>query len=871
MPIKVKIPKGKRNRFGLDSPVVLATIATLIICFVAFLGVFAFYYVKYQKIIDQRMSGPVFANSSKIYAAPRELKVGDKFSKEQVAAELRHAGYTDDADTNASRLGTYRLVNKGIEVKPGPESFHAAEGALVQIKEGAIDKIASLGNGESLGAYELEPQLITGLFDDQSRSKRRLVTYDEMPEVLVDAVIAIEDRRFFQHSGVNYFRFLQAAWVDVLKQKRAQGGSTLTMQIARGIVLNNKEKTLARKLAEMIIAIELEQRYTKKQIFEFYANEVDLGQRGSFTINGFGEAAQAYFGKDAKSLTLPEAATIAGLVQRPSYLSPFRHPERALARRNLVLNAMAETGSITRDEAENAKATPLKLTAPNVEASDAPYFVDLVKDSLLSRFSEEQLNEEGYRVYTSLDTNLQRAAAEAVESGLKEVDALVLKTRTRKVKVGKGKGAKSETKVMQGPPAQVALIALNPKTGEILALVGGRNYGFSQLNHATAKRPTGSIFKPFVYAAAVNSALEGTQPAFTAATLIDDAPATFAYEDKVYEPHNFKNEYYGLVSARFALAHSLNNATVKLAEMVGYGKVADLAHQAGISSVRATPAMALGSYDATPIEMAGAYTVFSNSGTRANPLMITSIRDGKGDVIEDFTIQKKPVLDPRVAYVMTNMMEAVINNGTAAGVRARGFTAPAAGKTGTSHDAWFAGYTSNLLCVVWVGYDDYSDLKLEGAKTAAPIWADFMKRAIKLPAYKDVKPFSPPEGVITLTLDKATSRVATATCPDDYSAAFISGTEPNETCDHSAAGAAGHGNFFQKLLGIEPKPSAPPAVSNTTQQPGTQDAVPTGQGPPAGEKKKGFFGKIFGAIKGDDKKKDQPPPQQSPPQQPPKL
>src|SRR5438132_11712247 len=359
---------------------------------------------------------------------------------------------------------------------------------------------------------------------------------------------------------------------------------------------------------------------------------------------------------------------------------------------------------------------------------------------------------------------------------MKLVDEQVKKLRTKRIKIGKNK---YETKVQEGPEAQVALVAMDPHTGEVLALVGGRNYGFSQLNHVLAKRPTGSIFKPFVYAAAVNTGLDGSNPVLTPASMVEDSPSTFNYGDQIYEPRNYREEYHGPVTLRYALALSLNNATVKLAEQVGYDKVADLAKAAGIKSVVATPAMALGSYDATPLDMAAAYTVFANNGTRVQPIMITSLRDAKGNVIENFDTARKDILDPRVAYVMTDMMQGVLNFGTAYPVRTRGFTAPAAGKTGSSHDAWFAGYTTQLLCIVWVGYDDYSDIRLAGSAAAAPIWAEFMKRAVQLPAYRNPQPFTAPTGVVSVNLDKITNRVATPACPDDYYAAFITGTEPN--------------------------------------------------------------------------------------------
>ena len=544
----------------------------------------------------------------------------------------------------------------------------------------------------------------------------------------------------------------------------------------------------------MLIAEELEQKFSKKQIFEFYANWVDLGQRGSFAISGFAEASKAYFNKDLKDITLPEAALLAGLIQRPSYLSPYRHPERALDRRNLVLESMVETHAITREQADKAKAAPLKLAPPNVEASDAPYFVDMVRDQLISKFNESELNDQSYRIYTTLDPDLQKAAAQSVEMGIKLVDEQVKKLRTKKVKVGK----KFETTVAPGPQAQVAMVVLDPHTGAVLALVGGRDYGWSQLNHAVAKRPTGSIFKPFVYAAAMNTALDGSQTVLTPASMVTDAPSSFAYGDQIYEPRNYKEEYKGDVSLRYALAMSLNNATVKVAEEVGYDKVADLARSAGIASVKATPAMALGSYDASPLDMAGAYTSFANNGIRLSPILLRSVRNGKGDVIANYTTDQRQVLDPRIAYVMTNMMEGVINNGLGyTAVRLRGFTLPAAGKTGSSHDGWFAGYTSNLLCIVWVGYDDYSDLRLSGAMTAAPIWTEFMKKASALPQYADMKAFQQPTGVVDVQLDKATNRLATPTCPDDYTSAFVAGTEPRDTCDAQE----GMKGFFSHMFG----------------------------------------------------------------------
>jgi penicillin-binding protein 1B len=432
-----------------------------------------------------------------------------------------------------------------------------------------------------------------------------------------------------------------------------------------------------------------------------------------------------------------------------------------------------------------------------------------------------------------------------------------------------------------------------------LALVGGRNYGASQFDHAVQNRPTGSVFKPFVYAAAFNTSLAGTvltQPAvvppaseeavstnpepvsvtsadpappdpgrlsgvFTAVTLLNNDPSTY---EGGYTPSNYHNDkrFTGQITARTALQFSENNATVTLADMVGYNNVAALARDAGIKSARGTPSVALGAYGSSPLEIAGAYTTFANGGVKIDPWLLASIRTANGDVLNDYPPHSKPILDPRVAYLTLALMENVINAGTAAVVRAEGFTAPAAGKTGTSHDAWFAGFTSNLLCVVWIGNDDYTDIKMEGGKVAAPVWAAFMKQAVKLPEYSDTRQFTPPAGVSTVRLDKVTNLLADASCPTDYDAVFLDGTAPTQTCDQSAGDQR---NVFQKLFGIGKEATVAPAPAPALPPPqvGAQAAAaPTqpGPAPPPPDqqqkKKRGFFGRLFGG-KGDNDNKQQ--------------
>ncbi|MGB6722190.1 MAG: PBP1A family penicillin-binding protein [Terracidiphilus sp.] len=804
MALKIRFarPTGRRPVARLLLPAAAVAFAVLAL---AGCSVFGFYYFKYRGIVEERLKQPMFADTAKIYATPREVRPGQKLTVRLIAKELREAGYSTGGATPVSPLGSYTAGAQQITVQPGPESYHAPDSATIHVSEGEVDSITD-EHGVPLVSYELEPLLITGLSEDANRTKRRLITYDEIPLNLVNAVVAIEDRRFFDHGGVDYLRLLGALRNDLTPGHRyVEGGSTLTMQLARGFFLS-PERRLKRKFIEIVITFQLEHRFTKQQIFQMYANEINLGQRGSFSIDGFGEAAEAYFGKDVRQLNLAECALLAGMIQSPNRLSPFRHPDRAIERRNLVLDSMVETGAITKDQAEAAKAEPLHLTESSVDASEAPYFVDLVHEQLLQKLGDSDFNREGLRIYTTLDPDLQRLATEAVETTAPQIDKLVDRIHARDRKLGK--------------PyiyPQMALVAINPHTGQVLALVGGRSYGASQLNHAVAMRPTGSTFKPFVYAAAFQTAVEGTMlpgqtKLFSPVTMISDAQTTYDVGNQIYTPRNYHGEYYGDVTARYALMRSDNNATISLASMVGFDRVAELARDAGIKSARGTPSVAIGSYDATPLDIAGAYTVFANSGLHLDPWLLASVRTPTGDVMTDYTPTSRQVLDPRVAYLTTNMMEAVLQGngsagcrigdrdfcGTGAGVRNMGFEAPAAGKTGTDHDAWFAGFTSNLICVVWVGNDDYTVLGLEGAQAAAPVWADFMKKAVELPQYSDTHEFTPPDGVQLEQLDDVTNLLSDNACPNSYSAAFLDGTQPTDTCDHPAD----HRNILQKIFGL---------------------------------------------------------------------
>ncbi|MCX6624408.1 MAG: penicillin-binding transpeptidase domain-containing protein, partial [Acidobacteria bacterium] len=411
------------------------------------------------------------------------------------------------------------------------------------------------------------------------------------------------------------------------------------------------------------------------------------------------------------------------------------------------------------------------------------------------------------------------------------------------------------------PEAQVALVAMDPQTGEIKALIGGRNYGASQLNRSLAKRQPGSAFKPFVYAAALNTALQGSARVVTPASTLVDEPTTFWFDNKPYEPNNFKSQFRGLVTVRQALAHSMNIPTVKLAEMVGYGAVQELAKRAGMNyNIQATPAIALGAYEVTPIEVAGAYTVFANQGTFARPNWIKYIRDDRGQGIYENKPLKRQVLDPRVAYLMVDLLEEVLRSGTGAGVRSRGFNLPAAGKTGTSHDGWFAGFTSKLICVVWVGFDNNEELHLEGAHTALPIWAEFMKKAAQYREYRNPKAFEPPDGIVSVEIDPTSGELATLSCPSRRPEEFVSGTQPIAMC-HVHGGGGSMQVAGWETQPVQPSTGAAPATATAAVQSGSEPggavnrppmsvAIPAQQpqqqpgAPQETSKKKGLFGRI---------------------------
>jgi len=847
--LRIRITRGFWS-----SRVGIAILVVFLAAFVAGAGVLTYYYVAFGKLIDQRLTGQIFENTSAVYTAPGRIFTGESLRESELTSYLLRAGY-QESDV-AGSPGYFKVSGPVVDIRPSPDSyFRGRNGLRVVFSPYGVDRITQLPTNTPAATAEIEPELLTNLFDS-AREKRRIVRYDDLPPDLIHALLAAEDKRFFEHGALDFVRVFGAAFYDLRSGERAQGASTIDMQVARTFFFTTR-RIWSRKLKEVLMAAELNERFSKEQILELYANDIYLGNRGSFSIRGFGEGAQAYFGKDIRELNLAECAFLTAIIRSPNrYSAAEHHLDRADEARDRVLAQMVEDGYITKNQEEQAKKTKLQFVNGGTNSSAAPYFVDMVKDHLLGKFSENDLATQSYRIYTTLDPDLQDAAAQAVQIGMQDVDKLL----ARRYAIWKKSG-------QAAPKPQVALVALDPKTGEIRALVGGRNYGESQLNHALARRQPGSVFKPFVYAAAFNDAIQNEEPVVTPSTTVDDVPTTFEFNNQDYTPNNYGEEFYGTVTVRDALMHSLNVATIKVAEMIGYQRVVDMARQMGVQdNLMATPALALGAYEMTPIEVAAAYTGFADGGVRAEPLFIRSVVDDEGDTEETNTPRTRLVLDPRVSFLVTSLLEDVINHGTGNTVRAMGFDAPAAGKTGSSHDAWFSGYTSNLLCVVWVGFDDNRDIILTGSQAAAPIWGEFMKRAVALPEYHSTANFEPPDGVVEQEIDPDTGMLAAPACPKMVPEYFLAGTQPTQYCDSSNAGAQAGGpeEWLSHLFsggGSPPPPPAPGSAPASNRQPAVASSPPVrepsqdeaARPDQQEEKKKSVLSKIFGIFGGDDK------------------
>jgi penicillin-binding protein 1B len=739
-----------------------------------------FAWVKVARQIDQRLGGGDDRPMPRIYGRAFEMHAGQPLSIAELRARLNDVGYSEKAKAEnpgefAIAANVVNLVTKGGKTPPVSARIEIGKGNY-------ITKVAAPGpKGPAIPSVKLEPPLLAELSTTQ---RRRYVPIGAMPKRMINAVLAIEDQRFYEHPGVDIIGTAGALWRNMFGNKAyLAGGSTITQQIVKNTFLTPKKSPI-RKMQEQFIALVLETRLSKDQILELYLNETVFGQRGPFEIRGVAEGARVFFGVDVQNLTIAQAATLAGIIQAPSSLSPSRNPKRAIDRRNVVLKAMADAGFITPEEKTKAQAEPIGV-APHAMENEAPYFVDWVS----------QLVEEDYKgllkpnasvdVYTTLDVHMQRMAQDALAEGLAQVD--------KQLAARKRKGT-----------AQAAVVVADPRTGEILAMIGGRDYGQSQYNRAVlARRQPGSTFKPFVYLSAFEKMAETGGSDLTPATIMVDEPTTWTDDQgKPYSPSNYQNEYDGPVTLHFALAHSRNIVAIKTAEQTGYDRVADLSKRVG-EGTRAlpVPSIALGVFEASPLEMTTAYTIFTNGGS-VRPLQpIVRISDGGQDK-KIKTDGLHEVARPDTTYLVVNMMRSVLNEGTAAAARAS-FRLDAAGKTGTTNDqrdAWFIGFTPDLIAAVWVGFDDNKPIGLTGSQGALPIWTAFMKRAT---AGRGDRAFPVPDGVVFAEIDKSTGKLATPGCPKVINEAFLAGTVPQEYCPlHGGSGDRSIGGLLKRLSSI---------------------------------------------------------------------
>ena len=717
-----------------------------------------------------KFEGKKWRFPSKIYSDSYLLYVGINLRFEDLSEKLRRLGYRESRGVPRVR-GEYRIQSaKGqLDIYLHDFSYPTEQfkGYPVRISmQGAsIAKIENIATGEEVFSLELEPELITGLYD-RVWEERRVVTLSEVPPLIVKAILAVEDERFYNHYGVDPTSIVRAFWVNLRSGGVVQGGSTLTQQLMKNFFLSDERK-LSRKIKEAVMALIAERKYTKNEILENYLNEIYLGQRGSQGIFGIWEASQFYFSKSLSDLTVGEAALLAGLVRAPNRLSPYKNFDAATKRRNVVLGKLLDDNIITRKQYDAALRESLPRRELVKVTNDAPYYVDYLRRELAENYSNDVLTAEGYRIFTSMDLQLQRLAEKSLAEGLEKLEGAYPALRRR-----------GEQDNLEG-----AIVVLRPQTGEIKAMVGGRSYQKSQFNRVfQAKRQPGSVFKPFVYLAALMSSPEGSKR-FTPVTMVEDSPFKWSYDGQEWSPGNYNDNYFGTVTFRRALERSLNSATARIARDVGIKRVRDIAHRLGIqSSLPALPSLALGAVEVTPLEVAVAFSTLANNGVRTRPLAVKQVMDAERRVLEKRDVRVEKVITPQLAFIMNHLLKGVMDRGTGDGARRAGFTRPAAGKTGTTNDykdAWFVGYTPDLLAVVWVGFDNKAKLGLSGSQAALPIWTEFMKRAT---AGTPVTDFIIPPGIKMVEIDPLSGQLATTNCSYVLREAFREGEEPTTTC-----------------------------------------------------------------------------------------
>ncbi|HET7434091.1 MAG TPA: PBP1A family penicillin-binding protein [Thermoanaerobaculia bacterium] len=798
-----------------------AAIAVLVmIAFVAFIGFVGYAYVVVTKKFDSSRRWDL---PSRVYSDATPLVPGMTFPRTLLEAKLNHVGY-QEVRKRVENPGEYRYVGDDLEIYlnnfeyPDME-FHAMP-VMVEMSDGSVSGIRRLNDNVSMRGVRIEPELITSIYNNEMED-RVPVSLNAVPKVLTEAIIATEDRGFYRHEGISIRGTLRALWTDLRSKSLSAGGSTLTQQLVKNLYLN-PERTFRRKAVEALMAVLLEARYSKEEILQGYLNEIYLGQNGSVQIIGVEQASQVYFGKHVTYISLPEAATLAGMIRSPNVLSPLKYPERAKPRRDVVLKLMLDQNMISPRDYEQAIATPLSVPRFPKTSRSAPFFVDLVLKELRETYPETQLKTEGLRIFTTLDTIMQRSAESALDKGIGDLTKRYSHIR------------KAES------PLQGVVITIQPGTGYVKALVGGRSYSKTQFNRAIqARRQPGSLFKPFVYVTAMDPA-RGHQ-AFTAATVLDDEPIAIQSGSTMWRPQNYDNRFHGRVTVRTALVHSYNIPAVRAAIDAGVPNVIKTAAKIGIESkLQPYPSISLGSFEVTPLEIAYAYSAFANLGVKAEPVSILAVVTRDGKLLESRNVKMKRVAPAGVCYVMNDILKDVFDYGTATKARTLGFTRQFAGKTGTTNnyrDAWFVGYSPRILTLVWVGFDDGKSVRLAGGDACVPIWTAHMNAIVG--AVPDVD-WRQPEDVTEREIDPLSGMLATPYCPDTKTEVFVSGTEPESVCPiHAGSG--------------EPSPFWPEPQATTDE--GVPPA-PNAQRPPTVEEQKrrrerdkgikGLLRRIFG-------------------------
>lgn len=744
-----------------------------------------------DRVVVSRFEGRRFAVPSRVYAAPLVVYPGVDWQRLDLAGWLRRMGYREQNAAGPLEVGHYRWLPgrlrvhlRGFDHPQLPEPSRRVE---LRLEAGRVRSMRD-ADGGAIDVVTLEPEPISSFYGSD-REQRDLVTLEEVPEHLVDAIQAVEDRRFAEHHGIDPVRIAGALLANLRAGGIRQGGSTLTQQLVKNFFLT-PERTLRRKLTEAVMALMVEARYDKAQILEAYLNEIYMGRRGSTSIHGVGEAARFFFGKRVADLAVDESALLAAVIASPNAMSPHRHPERAKQRRDLVLGLMEAQGRITPQAAERARARPIHTAAIAVESGQDRYFLDALARQLPEVYDEGLLSVEGLRIYSTLDPLVQRAAVRALREGLDALEARVARPAAKETA--------SEDEAEAAPRLQGCLVAMRPQTGEILAMVGGRDYAESQWNRCTnARRQAGSAFKPVVYAAALSPQ---SGPLLTLASRVEDMPLSVETPDGVWEPVNYDKAFRGPVSVRSALERSLNVPAARIGQAIGIGRVVEMARRLGIESpLPDVPSLALGTAEVTPVELALVYATFANGGLRPTPRSFTGLLDDQGVGQEQWPLAgARRVLDPGTAYLTTSLLEGVVDRGTGRGIRSRGLRGPIAGKTGTTddeHDLWFVGYTPELVAAVWVGYDEPRPIGVPSSRGALPIWADFL-REVAGERVRGV--FARPGTVERIEIDPESGARALAGCRARVAEYFLEGTAPRTTCP--ARGGPDRG-FFERLFG----------------------------------------------------------------------